>query len=1239
MMHQSRPAAEPVGHAANSFCPVPDISAESLEPAECAAHTVPEFASGSGSVDSLQSGTEVEACLPVTCKDLPDVKGLAVDSAGSPESKPASPPVADLPPAECVNSTVFAQPAPHVGGLSDPSVEPPGQTVQACPGQSAASLAGFPSVTPPKVPGSLASPVDSAGLWHEALECLLKCGGHLFHFLRSLLEASDRPPSAKRFWPLPIASSCASKPRNLDALRAKAPSDVAATLMSAALSWLHAGSPPCNARTALSSLRLQGASGTECPSDLSSQEVHALRERIWEGLVSKAQVWCAFGVVDAEAMGRTASKVEATEGWLQSLEAQVGRLGVGGSDPTGRAASYGKSKAAPLCAAKDIEPERLKFGPPPKFCPRRFLDPLTRSIYDRPIDNSSYRPGMQAAGVPKVRVRVAGGCKLALLEKLDSVGRLALIPAWKAPAGFGAGAFAVPKSLAVDRFILDGRPFNSLEVPSNRWLGTLCSAAALANITLEPGEMMVASGEDIRDFFYSFVIGPQRLCRNTFNFTVELHQVAHLSCFSDSLRFERLLAPALSTMAMGDCQAVAVGQTAHLGVLLQSGCLDLSQTLLQHAPVPRDPCLFGLVLDDLVVLERLALSEYTSASFANARSPAIMRDIRKAYSEASLPRHPDKGFELEPKADFWGVTLDGIRGTVTPSGSRAAPLASLTLKVVNLGVATIGLLQALAGGWVSIMLLSRRTLSILDRVYAVQEGRDQRDIVRLSPSLAEELLLCVVLAPLMQSDLRLAHDDQVQATDASNWGEAGVSARLGVKAVKELCRHNCSKGAWTRLLPRSLAWLRERHLCPIDEELPGEQNVYKASPLFTEVARSLDFELDFSSPAPKLRHINEGELRGVLLGEARRAYRRPFCKFLTLCDSQVACGCLAKGRSSSATLRKQLLQSLGVQLSLGVLSIVAYIASEDNPADDPTRGKKIRAPSKAIPPWLKSAEDGSYSDLDAALRAWKATPHDVSGLPDPEELLGYDVPCAADLSTNRADSVPPAVSSLHPASLTSLFNRPTSHLPSLPASGPLPVCESSAGDSRAALPPSSDPVPPGFDWPTARARATELLSNVPRSQFLLHPCFKGSFLSALRFVGCLDLYSGRRGVAKALVKQGLPWVLCYDWEHDPAENLLDSHVQSSILALIEAGAFNSVGLAPLCTSFSTAVTPPIRSKEFLEGVPWATANQRLSLETGNEHCAFCAKVLRRALLHNCAVWMENPDNSWLWEAKTIRSFW
>ena len=152
-----------------------------------------------------------------------------------------------------------------------------------------------------------------------------------------------------------------------------------------------------------------------------------------------------------------------------------------------------------------------------------------------------------------------------------------------------------------------------------------------------------------------------------------------------------------------------------------------------------------------------------------------MDAVRQAYEAAKLPRRPDKGFELEPRSDFWGISFDAVKGVVKGAPSRVAPLASLTCKVVSLGICAVGLLQAIAGGWVSVMRLHRRCLSILDRVYAAQLGREQNHVS-----------LCVILAPLMQANLRLRHDTRVQATDASNWGEA-ESRLLCVKAQFESC--------------------------------------------------------------------------------------------------------------------------------------------------------------------------------------------------------------------------------------------------------------------------------------------------------------------------------------------------------------------------------------------------------------------------------------------------------------------
>ena len=199
--------------------------------------------------------------------------------------------------------------------------------------------------------------------------------------------------------------------------------------------------------------------------------------------------------------------------------------------------------------------------------------------------------------------------------------------------------------------------------------------------------------------------------------------------------------------------------------------------------------------------------------------------------------------------------------------------------------------------------------------------------------------------------------------------------------VRELCRLNASKGAWTRLLPRSLAWLRERSLLSPEEELPDTSESYKANPVFTHLARSCPFRLEFSRPCRKARHINEGELLAAIIGEARRTYRSPFCKILTLCDSQVACGCLAKGRSGSQSLRRILLRSLGLSLAFGMVLLVSYIASADNPSDDPTRGKDVRKPTERPAAWLLAAERGNFAVLDSTLADLGFAPLDIAGLP------------------------------------------------------------------------------------------------------------------------------------------------------------------------------------------------------------------------------------------------------------------
>ena len=321
-----------------------------------------------------------------------------------------------------------------------------------------------------------------------------------------------------------------------------------------------------------------------------------------------------------------------------------------------------------------------------------------------------------------------------------------------------------------------------------------------------------------------------------------------------------------------------------------------------------------------------------------------------------------------------------------------------------------------------------------------------------------------------------------------------------------------------------------------NEELPESLESYKANPLFTELARALPFVRDFAHKKSSSRHINLGELSAILEGEARRAYSKLSCRFVGLCDSQVACGALAKGRSASKPLCR-----FGVALGFDVLSLVGYVRSEDNPADDPTRSKDIRAPCMPKPLWLRAAEQGSFHDLDR--ETWGLTPPQVVGLPPMAGLLSPDFSCDDPGDAPQLGFEADLPSDGHPACL-----------------------------------------PPCYTAPFQ-----SLLLRISLDQFLIHPRFRGN---AARDQGYLDLYSGKRGVAKKLLVFGAPWVLCYDWEHDPAENLLDKKVQKPALGLVSLGAFRGVGAGPLCTSFSTATTPPIRTSHGplrSSKLPWTLA--------------------------------------------------
>ena len=131
--------------------------------------------------------------------------------------------------------------------------------------------------------------------------------------------------------------------------------------------------------------------------------------------------------------------------------------------------------------------------------------------------------------------------------------------------------------------------------------------------------------------------------------------------------------------------------------------------------------------------------------------------------------------------------------------------------------------------------------------------------------------------------------------------------------------------------------------------------------------------------------------------------------------------------------------------------------------------------------------------------------------------------------------------------------------------------------------------------------------------------------------GYLCLYAGHRGVAKAYAKRTSGWALTFDWLHGPEQDLSDPQLQALLLESVLSGWFLGVGLAPQCSSFSIAVTPPIRSADFPQGLPDLSVSNLQKVQVGNAQAAFVARIVRAALRASVAFWCENPDRSWIWK--------
>lgn len=1005
----------------------------------------------------------------------------------------------------------------------------------------------------------------------------------------------------------------------------------------------------------------------------------------WEAvreLRRHVDAWNAEEVVTSEDMGRAAAKVESIEVVLSALNGKAEEIGEElqryrlrkkkhlqtswGQQPS-PGEVVGKLDVKPAHLAKAVEPDRLKFWETPTFHAEEYMDEENRAVFLDPL-SFALPPDLQLHPPPHVRVRVSNKNKLSLLRKLDSSNRLALVPARCVRKGYENGMFAIPKDGERDRMVLDGRPANCLEINEDRWIRSLGSLTQLMHFFLAPHEELRMYAEDLREYYHAFCISRSRVIRNALKLSVKPEQVADLKAFTPDLAGETELVPCLNTLAMGDSRAVSFGQVSHLAVLLRSGELRLQDFICLAARPPRQRWLAGLMIDDLILLE--AIPKSVPANEEETACARMMHRIRESYDMAGLPRHTGKAVFNEPKGIFWGAQLDGVEGIVRPNLKRAIPLAFLLLELVKIGHVSVGLLEVLAGSLVAVFQLRRRFMSILQEVYSAQKGRREEEVVRISPELQDELLSAIALLPLSCIDLRLRPSPFLICSDASNRAEAAVSTEVGQEATLELQKYALQKCLWNKLLSPGDAYFREKGLAEEEGQLPEEE--YTMHPAWQEIVRSKQFELFGKTKRVKSRrHINVGEMRAALTAEAEQGAQEPKSFYVHLQDSQVSLAALVKGRSSSRSLNKEMRKSIPQHVSNNNRAFYGFVRSALNPADDPTRDTAVRAAAVEEPDWLLDLQQGKFERFDEHLKQLGSHLSQMTGLPDENDLKQR---VEVDLRTGRQSRVhkqraakqelrnekgaaKKAESTEWPGRKDEVLSveETGSYTPlqraerlsveetgGVLARGPAaansaaPVAEKeSSHQPRVATEKNERNQKELTNWKSARHRAEVFkeLKKFDKSQFLWSSNFSSLEEAWEAGPGVLDLFSGSRGFAKAIVQVAPTWVLTFDVAHSDREDLTNKPLQDCLVRLILLGTFAAMGAGPVCASFSTAVTPPVRSCEYPAGVPWCSSKQQAKNDMGNDFLAFILRCVKACLTAGTVFFVENPDGSWMWRQR------
>ena len=291
----------------------------------------------------------------------------------------------------------------------------------------------------------------------------------------------------------------------------------------------------------------------------------------------------------------------------------------------------------------------------------------------------------------------------------------------------------------------------------------------------------------------------------------------------------------------GDHLGVEVACDSHANLLESNGLLPWQSRLSSASHILRDEVTCGLVIDDFFVVSKEPQS--FRAGSGSSQSEELFGQAKKVYQSQQILGSDDKDIVGQRCFKICGGEVDSSeesvsRGVVAlgaPYGKRMA-LAMLSAGVASLPYTDDALHSTLVGSWISVLLLRRPAMSILDEVFKVippLELQPDRPLLRpLSRRAAAELQVLAVLAPVLVSNLAVPFSGQLYATDASLAKGGIVEAEIDDEMSSLLWRSAARKGPNVPVLRKGQAVLNLYDM--MFEEVPADEDGAKREALFEE---------------------------------------------------------------------------------------------------------------------------------------------------------------------------------------------------------------------------------------------------------------------------------------------------------------------------------------------------------------------------------------------------------------------